>query len=251
MSIALESGPGLGSGGGGGPRFGRVTRCAYAASPPASVGRSSSSVGRDSDSPAAAAKWEWDGEEVEGGDGEVQSSYRGPFDTMDALQEALPFRKGVSKLYNGKSGSFAKHEDSMIPSPPEKGLPKPENPSPRKRKGLLPFSFKWGKPQNKEVFPEDVVISPTNCRRMTLSPAATSSSGSNSGSDDEQYRSPKLHTRQPLRRPSNALGVFASPPAPRPPQVLSAHMRSHSMLDLQDVTESTAMFSPRDKRRKN
>ena len=31
--------------------------------------------------------------EVEGGDGEVQSSYKGePFDTMDALQEALPFR---------------------------------------------------------------------------------------------------------------------------------------------------------------
>ncbi|BAS81194.1 protein OXIDATIVE STRESS 3 LIKE 1 [Oryza sativa Japonica Group] len=257
MSIALESGPGLGGGGGGGggPRFGRVARCAYAASPPpASVGaRSSSSVGRDSDSPAAAAKWEWDGEEVEGGDGEVQSSYKGPFDTMDALQEALPFRKGVCKFYNGKSGSFAKLQDSVIPSPPEKSLPKPENPSPRKRKGLLPFSFKWGKPQNKEVFPEDdVIISPTNCRRMTLSPAATSSSGSNSGSDDEHYRSPKLHTRQPLRRPSNAaMGVFASPPAPRPPQVLSAHMRSHSMLDLQDVTESTAMVSPRDKRRRN
>uniref|UniRef100_A0A0D9VLT1 Uncharacterized protein n=1 Tax=Leersia perrieri TaxID=77586 RepID=A0A0D9VLT1_9ORYZ len=256
MSIALDSGPGLGGGGGGGSGggsgggFGRrgVTRCAYAASP--SPAPSSSSVGLDSDSPAAAAKWEWDGEEVEGGDGEVQSSYRGPFDTMDALQEALPFRKRVSKFYNGKSESFAKLQDSVIPSPPEKGLP-PENPSPRKRKGLLPFSFKWGKTQNKEVFPEDAVISPTTCRRMTLSPAATSSSGSNSGSDDENYRSPKLHARQQLRRPSNAMGVFASPPAPRPPQVLSAHMRSHSMLDLQDVTESTAMVSPRDKRRKN
>jgi hypothetical protein len=90
MSIALESGRGLG----GGPRFGRVARCGYAASPPPSAGRGgSSSVGRDSDSPAAAAQWEWDGEEVEGGDGEVQSSYKGsPFDTMDALQEALPFR---------------------------------------------------------------------------------------------------------------------------------------------------------------
>lgn len=89
MSIALESGRGLG----GGPRFGRVGRCGYSASPPASAGRGSSSVGRDSNSPAAAAKWEWDGEEVEGGDGEVQSSYKGsPFDTMDALQEALPFR---------------------------------------------------------------------------------------------------------------------------------------------------------------
>ncbi|KAL5208750.1 hypothetical protein ABZP36_033185 [Zizania latifolia] len=144
MSIALESGPGLC----GGRLFGRITRCAYAASPPAPAGRSSSPVGRDSDSPAASARWEWDGEEVEGGDGEVQSSYKEPFDTMDALQEALPFRKGVSKFYNGKgkSGSCAKLLDSVTPSPLEKGLPKPEKTFPRKRKGLLPFSFKWGKP---------------------------------------------------------------------------------------------------------
>jgi hypothetical protein len=83
MSIALESGRG--------PPFGRGGR--YSASPPASAGRASSSMGRDSNSPAAAAQLEWDGEEVEGGDGEVQSSYKGsPFDTMDALQEALPYR---------------------------------------------------------------------------------------------------------------------------------------------------------------
>jgi hypothetical protein len=89
MSIALKSGRGLGSS----SRFSRVGRYGYSASPPASAGRDSSSVGRDSDSPAAAAQWEWDGEEVESGDGEVQSSYKGsPFDTMDALQEALPFR---------------------------------------------------------------------------------------------------------------------------------------------------------------
>ena len=161
-------------------------------------------------------------------------------------------RKGVCKFYNGKSGSFAKLQDAVVLSPPQKDLPKPETPSPRKRKGLLPFSFKWGKPQNKEVFPEDdVVDSPTNCRRLTISPAATSSSGSNSGSDDEHCRSQKPSSRRPHRRPSNAMDVFASPPAPRPPQLLSAHMRSHSMLNLQDVTDSTAMVTPRDKRMKN
>jgi len=160
-------------------------------------------------------------------------------------------RKGVCKFYNGKSGSLAKLQDAVIPSL-LKDLPKPETPSPRKRKGLLPFSFKWGKPQNKEVFPEDDTIkSPTNCRRMTISPAATSSSGSNSGSDDEHNHSQKLSSRRPHRRPSNAMGVFASPPAPRPPQQFSALMRSQSMLDLQDVTDSTAMVTPRDKRMKN
>ena len=112
MSIALESGPRLGGGGGGGPRFGRVARCgaayAVAASPPASGGRGgSSSVGRGSSSPAAAAQWEWDGEEVEGGDGEVQSSYKGsPFDTMDALQDALP-RRSVPAKVAPLSGSSA------------------------------------------------------------------------------------------------------------------------------------------------
>lgn len=160
-------------------------------------------------------------------------------------------RKGVSKFYNGKSGSFAKPPVAVIPSPPPvKGLPKPETPSPRKRKGLLPFSFKWGKAQSKEVYPEDdVVDSPTTCRRMTLSPAATSSSGSNSGSDDEAQ---KLPSRRSHRKPGNAMGAYASPPAPRPPELLfPAHTRSQSMLELQDVSESTAMVSPRDKRRKN
>ncbi|XP_051192229.1 uncharacterized protein [Lolium perenne] len=256
MSIALESGPGLGSGGGG--RFGRVARCGAtcaAASPPASAGRGgSSSAGRNSSSPAAAAQWEWDGEEVEGGDGEVQSSYKGsPFDTMDALQEALPYRKGVSKFYNGKAGSFAKPPAAVILSPPSvKGLPKPETPSPRKRKGLLPFiSFKWGKAQNKEVYPEDDVVdspSPMACRRMTVSPAATSSSGSNSGSDDEAQ---KLPSRRPSRKSGSGTGVFASPPMPRPPKLFPAHNRSQSMRELQDVSDSTAMVSPRDKRRKN
>lgn len=154
-------------------------------------------------------------------------------------QPGESLRKGVPKFYNGESGSTAKLQD----------LPEPETPSPRKRKGLLPFSFKW----DKEVYPDgDAIKSPTNCRRMTTSPAATSSSTSNSGSDDEHNRSQKLSSRRPLRRPINALGVFASPPGPRPPQPFSAHMRSQSMLDVQDVTEtdSAAMVTPRDKRMK-
>ncbi|XP_066315068.1 protein OXIDATIVE STRESS 3 LIKE 1-like [Miscanthus floridulus] len=163
------------------------------------------------------------------------------------------FMKGVCKFYNGKSGSLAKLQDVVIPSL-LKDLPKPKTPSPRKRKGLCPFNFKWGKPQNKEVFPKnDAIKSPTNYRRMTISPAATSSSGSNSGSNDERNHSQKLSSRRPHRRPSNAMGVFASLPlpAPRPPRQFLALMRSQSMLDLQDVIDSTAMVTPRDKRMKN
>lgn len=237
----MESGRGLGGGGRRGHWFGLVADCGCAASLAESPCHSgSSTVERDSDIPAEATQREWDGDEVESDDGEVQSPYKGSsFDTMDVLQEALPFRKGVPKFYNGESGSTAKLQD----------LPEPETPSPRKRKGLLPFSFKW----DKEVYPDgDAIKSPTNCRRMTTSPAATSSSTSNSGSDDEHNRSQKLSSRRPLRMPINALGVFASPPGPRPPQPFSAHMRSQSMLDVQDVTEtdSAAMVTPRDKRMK-
>ncbi|KAL2471922.1 Uncharacterized protein Adt_40058 [Abeliophyllum distichum] len=38
---------------------------------------------------------------------EVQSSYKGPLDAMDALEEVLPIRRGISRFYNGKSKSFA------------------------------------------------------------------------------------------------------------------------------------------------
>jgi hypothetical protein len=47
------------------------------------------------------------------------------------------------------------------------------------------------------------------------------------------------------------MDVFSSPPLPRPPQLNPLHMRSQSMLELQDVTDSTVVVTPRDKRMKN
>ena len=77
MPIALESGA----------RFGRGVPPPPPAASAAACG-GSSSAGRGSDSRAEAVHVE----EAEEGDGEVQSSLRGPFDTMDALQDALPRR---------------------------------------------------------------------------------------------------------------------------------------------------------------
>lgn len=90
----MESGRGLGGGGHRGHWFGLVADCGCAASLAESPCRSgSSTVERDSDIPAEATQREWDGDEVESDDGEVQSPYKGSsFDTMDVLQEALPFR---------------------------------------------------------------------------------------------------------------------------------------------------------------
>lgn len=49
---------------------------------------SSSSIGRNSDSSGGSS----DGGDESGGETEVQSSYKGPLDTMDALEEVLPVK---------------------------------------------------------------------------------------------------------------------------------------------------------------
>ena len=56
---------------------------------------SSSTVVPGSDSRAAAVL---QCDEMEESDGEVQSSYRGPFETMEALQDALPSNRSVSPI---------------------------------------------------------------------------------------------------------------------------------------------------------
>ena len=78
MPIALESGA----------HFGRGVPTACAGS---------SSAGRGSSSQAGAVHLE----ESEESDGEVQSSLRGPFYTMDALQEALPRRSAPESARKG------------------------------------------------------------------------------------------------------------------------------------------------------
>ncbi|CAM8972021.1 unnamed protein product [Rhodiola kirilowii] len=55
-------------------------------------------------------------------DEEVESS---PLDTMDALEEVLPVRRGISKFYNGKSKSFTSLADA-VSSASIKELAKPE-----------------------------------------------------------------------------------------------------------------------------
>ncbi|XP_050215590.1 protein OXIDATIVE STRESS 3 LIKE 2-like [Mercurialis annua] len=86
---------------------------------------SSSSIGKDSDE-----------EEDCGGEFEAQSSFKGPLDTMDALEEVLPIKKGISKFYNGKSKSFTSLADASS-APSVKAFAKPENPYNRKRKNVL------------------------------------------------------------------------------------------------------------------
>ncbi|XP_062230012.1 protein OXIDATIVE STRESS 3 LIKE 1-like [Phragmites australis] len=242
MPIAFEGGRR-----GGDASFGRRGQCHATAAAGACGGSSSS--GRGSDSRAAVVQWD---EGDDNGDGEVQSSYRGPFDTMDALQDALPNnRRGVSKFYNGKSSSVLDVADAVSSPQPAKSLANPGNPSPKKRKGFLPFGFSWNKSRSKESISRGgVTNSPKSCRK-TLSPAVTSCNprSSRSNNEHEHCQDPPRHC---LQRGHNAMGASASPPtAALRSQLVSVQMQSVSVAGVQDVSESTTSVSPREKRRKS
>ncbi|KAH6761382.1 hypothetical protein C2S51_018331 [Perilla frutescens var. frutescens] len=97
----------------------------------------SSSIGKNSDISENLSEKSGDGEEV-------QSSYKGPLDAMEALEEVLPIRRGISRFYNGKSKSFASLADASS-STTIKEIAKPENAYMRKRRNLLASNLGWDK----------------------------------------------------------------------------------------------------------
>ncbi|OVA08347.1 hypothetical protein BVC80_209g72 [Macleaya cordata] len=205
---------------------------------------SSSSIGRNSDSSGRSV--ESDGED----ETEVQSSYKGPLDTMDALEEVLPIRRGISKFYCGKSKSFTSLSDASASSS-VKDLAKPDNAYTRKRKNLLACSnIIWGDNKNRidnSLRRSDVGVGgglsskrPTNSNRRRTFPISmgTSSSESNNTSENSNSSSsspPRL--RPPLHPPvkSSLNNASSSPPTPPPPRRNSAFSpwRSFSLTDLQ------------------
>ncbi|KAK9102435.1 hypothetical protein Sjap_019689 [Stephania japonica] len=102
----------------------------------------SSSIGRDSDLK------ENDKDDDEGD--EVQSSFRsGPLDSMDALEESLPIRRGISDFYGGKSKSFTSLQDASN-CYSAKEIAKPDNAYTRKRKNLMNYMLRGGIGDEKE-----------------------------------------------------------------------------------------------------
>jgi hypothetical protein len=97
----------------------------------------SSSIGKNSDLSENSTEKSVDGEEV-------QSSYKGSLDAMEALEEVLPVRKGISGFYNGKSKSFGSLADASSLSS-VKDIAKPDNAYARKRRNLLACSLTWDK----------------------------------------------------------------------------------------------------------
>ncbi|CAA0838426.1 Unknown protein [Striga hermonthica] len=99
---------------------------------------SSSSIGKNSDLSEKSMEKSEDGEEV-------QSTYNkgGALDAMEALEEVLPIRRGISSFYNGKSKSFASLVHASSFSSSIKDIAKPDNAYARKRRNLLSCSLNW------------------------------------------------------------------------------------------------------------
>ncbi|XP_077236358.1 protein OXIDATIVE STRESS 3 LIKE 2-like [Tasmannia lanceolata] len=191
----------------------------------------SSSIGKNSDCSMRSSESEDSGEDS----GEIQSSYKGPLETMDALEESLPTRRSISKFYCGKSKSFASLADV---SSSIKDLAKPENAYNRKRKNLLAFSIFCDKNHNNPLRNTGGISKrPANSSRSTLALAVAMSSSESNTSEDHEPRLPPLHPQG--KSPINV----------SPLNQWSFSNRSFSLTDLQGATGCSSIAF-RDKQKK-
>ncbi|KAK2445845.1 hybrid signal transduction histidine kinase M protein [Trifolium repens] len=100
-----------------------------------------SSIGKDSDTSECG--------DIDNEENEAQSAYKydEPLNMMNALQQLLPIRRGISKFYDGKSKSFMSLADAAS-FPSVKDIAKPENAYARRRRNLMAFNHVWDKNRN-------------------------------------------------------------------------------------------------------
>ncbi|CAO2163109.1 unnamed protein product [Urochloa humidicola] len=204
--------------------------------PPASA-CSSSSIGRDSDECPPPGK-------EDEGEGEVQSAFMGAaaggggLAGLEALEEALPIRRSISKFYNGKSKSFACLKEAITSSGSAKDITKADNAYSRKRKNLLAYSIMYGNPhetaaaQVYETTPPKRLASLSRNSLVTL--ASSSSRSSSSISIEENELPEQLHSPLPHDFISTPRSGSCTPNAS------SAPMRSLSMMDLHRLHRSSS-----------
>ncbi|KAK1377841.1 Damaged dna-binding 2 [Heracleum sosnowskyi] len=178
---------------------------------------SSSSIGKNSDVSNGSSS---DGEDESRGDSEVQSSFKGPLDCLDSLEEVLPIKRGISSFYSGKSKSYTSLADISSCSS-VKDIAKKEDAYTRKRKNLLAHSNYWDKSRILENSSSGMSKRLANSSRSSLALSAMiSSSESNENSEflgtNSLSRSPHLPPLPPHGRRSKSPNAesSASPPTP-------------------------------------
>ncbi|KAE8682929.1 Damaged dna-binding 2, putative isoform 2 [Hibiscus syriacus] len=170
---------------------------------------SSSSIGRNSDVSGESSS---DGEDS--AEAEVESQLKEPLDSMDALVDALPMRRGISNFYTGRSKSFTSLADAAA-APSVKDFAKPEDPYNRKRKNLLAHGYFLGENRNRSSMALRAIASTSDFNSISSSPSSCL---------------PPLH---PQYKKSTAIRSSSPTSRPNPP------CRSFSLSDLQYADAST------------
>ncbi|KAI4337193.1 hypothetical protein L6164_015639 [Bauhinia variegata] len=198
-----------------------------------------SSIGRNSDLSSERSMGDEDC-----GENEAQSTYKGPLDMMDSLEEVLPIRRGISKFYNGKSKSFT----SLADASSCKEIAKPENGYTRRRRNLMAFNHVWDKNRNFPLRSNSGGISKrtisSSRSALALAFAIDRSDSSRSLSEDSNSSSnsrsppplPPLHPR------SRMSATSAGPSSPHQ-QNFSAWC-SFSLADLQHCATAATVKMP-------
>ncbi|XP_047311109.1 uncharacterized protein LOC124914573 [Impatiens glandulifera] len=196
---------------------------------------SSSSIGVNSDTSGGTESDEGqrDSDEVE-----VQSSFKGSLDTLEALEEVLPIKRSMSKFYNGKSKSFTSLAEAAY-CRSIKDIVKPEDAYTRKRKNLLAHSIFWDKNPQKPSRASDIEGGlfkkpASNTSRSNMGMAIREIISSDSNQQEHSSASP-VRSRPPLHPQSRK----SSPPPP----VLPNREEEVSPFPLPTTTTSPRSFS--------
>lgn len=180
-------------------------------------------------------------------DHEVQSPYKGPLNAMEALEEVLPIRRGISRFYNGKSKSFASLADASSTSS-MKELAKPENAYMRRRRNLLASSCTaWEKNRSSSFLRSNgggvskrvtTTANRTTARALAV---VTMSGGNNTGKCSAECLSPNF-TATVSASSSSPSALLHSRLYPRITSPIHnfAPWRSYSLVDLQQCVSVTA-----------
>ncbi|KAF8032601.1 hypothetical protein BT93_D1501 [Corymbia citriodora subsp. variegata] len=212
----------------------------HEATTPAQSSSESSSIGKNSDDTGNRSSGGEDGEE-----NEVQSSYKGPLEMMDALEEVLPTRKGISKFYDGKSKSFTSLADASSSSAKE--IVKPENAYSRKRRNILASSHMWDRSRNFPLRSNIAGISkrPLSSSKSTLALAVAMSNSESFSSASEDSSTSSASRSPPQLPPLHPRGKSSHNQIASPQRNFSP-WRSYSLADLQQCSNrsSTVLYDP-------
>ncbi|KAM0952517.1 hypothetical protein DsansV1_C02g0013871 [Dioscorea sansibarensis] len=155
------------------------------------------------------------------GSPEVESRLKGPLETMDALEEALPFRQGISRFGCGISKSLTDLADLVPLASSAKNCTKLANACTRKRKNIFLFTDMLGDVGNSNLLRNMGGGTPkkatNSSRSMALVNHSASSSGSNSSnSEGKQEPCQLLIPCHPTGSLTASPGTDTSPLSPSP-----------------------------------